>query len=265
MSLPGLPLTIVDAFTDAPFRGNPAAVCPLDAWPDDARLQMIAAEHNLSETAFLVGGNGAYELRWFTPTLEVDLCGHATLASAHVVFSELEPDRSDVAFMTKSGRLTVRRAAQGRLALDFPSRPPVACAIPDGLAAALGADPEACLESRDLLAVFPTADAVRRLAPDMRAVAAVHPSAVIVTAPGDAPGVDFVSRFFAPAKGVDEDPVTGSAHCTLAPYWAERLGKGALEARQISRRGGAVSCRLDGERVILAGHAVTYARGTIFV
>lgn len=257
-----IPLYQVDAFADGPFTGNPAAVCPLDAWLPDTVMQAIAAENNLSETAFFVPEGEGYRLRWFTPMVEVDLCGHATLASAFVVFGWLAPWRRSVVFQTeKAGPLTVARDGE-RLALDFPARPPEACAMSEALVVALGKRPGALLAARDYLAVYDSADDVAALAPDFAAVAALDRFAVIVTAPGGE-GVDFVSRFFAPARGVVEDPVTGSAHCTLVPYWAERLGKSRLEARQLSRRGGALSCALHGERVTIAGRARLYLEGTV--
>jgi PhzF family phenazine biosynthesis protein len=251
----------IDAFASQVFAGNPAAVVPLEAWLDDATLQGIATENNLSETAFLVGGNGEYDIRWMTPATEVDLCGHATLASAWVVFHELEPGRSKVVFRSKSGPLPVV-AKDDRLALDFPSRPPEkAEARRERLGEALGRDPEAVLAARDLMAVFAREEDVRALAPDMGRLTALADAGVIATAPGR--DCDFVSRFFAPAYGIPEDPVTGSAHCTLVPYWAERLGRTKLHARQISARGGELVCELRGDRVEIAGHAMKYLEGTI--
>ena len=260
-----LPLYQVDAFvTERPFSGNPAAVCPLDAWLPTEVMQGIAAENNLAETAFFVPEGEGYRLRWFTPTVEVDLCGHATLAAGFVIFRWLAPSREDVVFHTeKAGQLRVRRSGD-LLALDFPARPPEPCSAPATLAAALGKKPKSLLAARDYLAVYDSAEDVAKLTPDFPAVAALDRFAVIATAPG-ADGVDFVSRFFAPARGVDEDPVTGSAHCTLIPYWAERLGKNRLEARQLSRRGGALSCALAGDRVSIAGRAAFYLEGTISI
>lgn len=260
-----IPLYQIDAFTTGePFTGNPAAVCPLDAWLPEAVMQAIAAENNLSETAFFVPAGDGYRLRWFTPATEVDLCGHATLASAFVVFGWLAPWRRSVTFHTeKAGPLRVARDGE-LLALDFPSRPPEPCAMPEALIQALGKKPASLLAARDYLAVFDSAAEVAALAPDFAAVAALDKFAVIVTAPGTG-GVDFVSRFFAPARGVDEDPVTGSAHCTLIPYWAERLGRSRLEARQLSRRGGALSCGLRDDRVTIAGRAALYLTGTIAI
>ena len=257
-----------------PSPTNSSAAIPprcvrYEAWPD-ATLQAIAAENNLAETAFFVReGAGAaagtdYLLRWFTPAVEVDLCGHATLASAAVIFRALEPQRSAVRFRTlKAGVLTVRRTGDA-LEMDFPSRPALAVAPPPGLLAALGGRPREVLRARDHLVVYDTAAEIRALAPDFAALAKVDCWAAIVTAPG-ADGVDFVSRFFAPAQGISEDPATGSSHCTLVPYWAKRLGKRELQARQLSRRGGALACTLDGERVRLAGHAVLYLEGTITI
>jgi PhzF family phenazine biosynthesis protein len=257
-----LTLYQIDAFTDRCFGGNPAAVVPLEEWLPDAVLQAIAAENNLSETAFLRREGEDYVLRWFTPTVEVDLCGHATLASAYAIFRFLEPRRERVGFRTlKAGKLSVAKRGD-LLAMDFPARPPRPCAAPDGLAEALGKAPEAVLAARDTLAVYERAEEVAALAPDMGALARLDCFAVIVTAPGSG-GVDFVSRFFAPRQGIPEDPVTGSAHCTLVPYWAERLKKPALAARQLSRRGGDLSCELKGGRVGIAGRCALYLEGTI--
>jgi len=259
-----IPLYQIDAFADGPFTGNPAAVCPLDAWLPDDVMQAIAAENNLSETGFFVPEGEFYRLRWFTPTTEVDLCGHATLASAFVVFRWLSPERTSVTFQTnQAGPLTVARDGD-LLTLDFPARPPTPCAMSEALVAGLGQRPAALLAARDYLAVYDRADDVAALAPDFAALAALDRFAVIATAPGTG-RIDFVSRFFAPAQGVDEDPATGSSHCTLIPYWAARLGKNRLEARQLSRRGGALSCTLNGDRVTIAGRALPYLEGTITV
>ncbi len=257
-----LPLYQIDAFTDRLFGGNPAAVCPLEQWLPDETMQRIAAENNLAETAFLVRKPGFFELRWFTPELEIDLCGHATLAAAFAIFESLEPKSRRVTFSTRSGMLYVEREAE-RLAMDFPARPARPIPAPAGLAEALGAPPTAYSASRDVLAVFETEEQVRGLAPDFAALARTDCFAVIATAPGS--DCDFVSRFFAPKAGVAEDPVTGSAHCTLVPYWAERLGKTQMFARQVSRRGGELWLELLGERVKMAGHAVLYLKGTITI
>jgi PhzF family phenazine biosynthesis protein len=258
-----LSLYQVDAFTDRLFGGNPAAVVPLEDWLPDATMQSIAAENNLAETAFFMREGADYALRWFTPTVEVELCGHATLASAHVIFGRLEPERERVRFRTRrAGTLTVSRLGDS-LALDFPAYPPESCAVPAELPTVLGKRPaemQRCGER--YLAVFQHRDEVAALKPDVVALRGHCHGSLIVTAPG-ADGVDFVSRFFAPGFGVDEDPVTGSAHCVLIPYWAERLGKTRLEARQISPRGGALSCTLAGDRVIIAGRCVSYLEGTI--
>jgi PhzF family phenazine biosynthesis protein len=259
-----IPLYQIDAFADGPFTGNPAAVCPLDAWLPTETMQAIAAENNLSETAFFVPEGDFYRLRWFTPSVEVDLCGHATLASAFVVFRYLASERDRVTFQTeKAGTLTVGREDDA-LVLDFPARPALPCAMSEDVTTALGKPPTALFASRDYLAVYDRADEIAALSPDFAALAALDRFGVIVTAPG-AEGIDFVSRFFAPSRGVPEDPVTGSAHCTLIPYWAARLGKSRLEARQLSRRGGRLSCGLHGNRVTIAGRAVLYLEGTITI
>ncbi len=260
-----LPLYQVDAFTNTLFGGNPAAVCPLENWLPDTTMQAIAAENNLAETAFFVREGTDYALRWFTPAVEVDLCGHATLASGHIVFQFLEPQRQSVNFRTvKAGTLSVTRRAADLLEMDFPARPAAAIEPPPGLLAALGGKPTAVLRARDHLVVYGSAAEVAALDPDFAALRKEDCWAAIATAPGDN-GVDFVSRFFAPAQGIDEDPVTGSSHCTLTPYWAERLGKTVLEARQLSRRGGALRCTVQGDRVKIAGRAVLYLEGKIAV
>jgi PhzF family phenazine biosynthesis protein len=255
-----IPIYQVDAFTSRVFGGNPAAVCPLEAWLPDATMQAIGNENNLSETAFLVPNGDRYHLRWFTPEFEIDLCGHATLASAFVVFTRLRPDLQQVAFDTKSGELIVKRETYGLLSMDFPSRPPQPVASDPSLAKALGGNPKSILASRDYLVVYESEEEVRSLKPDMNALAQID-RMTIVTAPGR--DVDFVSRFFAPGGGIPEDPVTGSAHCTLIPYWADRLGKTKLKALQVSRRGGELWCELRGDRVTMAGHAIEFMSGTI--
>lgn len=256
-----LPLYQIDAFAGEVFRGNPAAVCPLQTWLEDATLQAIAAENNLSETAFILRRGDDYHLRWFTPATEVDLCGHATLAAAFVVFEYLEPQRSSVTFTTQSGPLIVTREEGGRLAMDFPSRPAAPCEAPELLVAGLGRAPAELLRSRDYLAVYATEADIRGLRPRMDLLEKLD--WVIVTAPGDES--DFVSRFFAPGAGIPEDPVTGSSHCTLIPYWAKRLGKKRLYARQLSARGGEIWCEDRDERVRIAGQAVRYLEGTIYL
>jgi len=258
----GISLFQVDAFTSKLFGGNPAAVCPLAEWLPGELLQSIAAENNLSETAFFVKRGERYHLRWFTPAVEVDLCGHATLASAFVIFHRLEPGREEIVFDTRSGELRVRREGD-LLCMDFPARPPVPCGTPAGLAEGLGKTPESVWSSRDLLAVFGSEKEVRELAPRMEILRRLDAFAVIASAPGD--NVDFVSRFFAPRAGIDEDPVTGSAHSTLIPYWAGRLGKKQLRALQVSRRGGELWCQDLGSRVLIKGRCVLYLEGRIQV
>lgn len=260
-----LPIYQVDAFTDRQFGGNPAAVVLLESWLPDTLLQAIAAENNLSETAFLVPQGERFDLRWFTPAVEVDLCGHATLASGFVVLTRLTPQAEQVQFQTRfAGALTVSRDGSFFL-LDFPARPPLAWNEPtDAILSALGGPvPESIWKSRDHLFVYQDEDTVRRLSPDFGRLGQLAHHAYIVTAPGKT--VDFVSRFFAPKVGVNEDPVTGSAHCTLIPYWAERLGRETLTARQVSRRGGDLHCRLAGDRVIIGGQAVLFLEGSIEV
>jgi len=257
-----LPMYQVDAFTTQRFRGNPAAVVVLTSWLPDGVMQEIAAENNLAETAFVIPGGDPTPLRWFTPTFEIDLCGHATLATAHVLFRHHFPQAERFAFQTKSGILTVIRDGD-RLSMDFPSRPGTPVSVNDALTGALGAKPQEALLARDLLAVFETEEQVRALKPDFQRVAQLEAMAVIASAPGES--VDFVSRFFAPKAGINEDPVTGSSHCTLIPYWAGRLGKKILEARQISPRGGDLRCELRGDRVVIGGAAVEYLQGEIQV
>jgi PhzF family phenazine biosynthesis protein len=255
------PLFQVDAFASRLYAGNPAAVMPLQGFLADATLQSIAAENNQAETAFLVGKDGRYQLRWFTPTVEVPLCGHATLASAAVVMERLEPGRRSVVFQTASGPLTVERTPPGYV-MDFPQRTSELVATPAGLPEALGVVPiEVYANSFNYLALVESPSALRSLAPDMAAIAGMDRSGVIVTSSGEA-NYDFLSRYFAPGKGIPEDPVTGSAHCMLAPYWAKKLGKNALCAYQASARGGEIMCRLDGDRIKLEGRCVFYLEGT---
>ncbi|GMV92678.1 MAG: isomerase [Candidatus Hydrogenedentota bacterium] len=256
-----IPVYQVDAFTSVPFRGNPAAICPLDEWIDDALLQRIAAENNLSETAYIVQTGDGYELRWFTPTTEVDLCGHATLASAHVLFSELGHEAREIAFETKSGRLVVKQS-DGHYAMDFPSRKAEPFVARQEVLQAVGVDAEEVLAFRNLIMIVTSEDQVRAAKPDFGLLKRQDIFAAMVTAKGS--DCDFVSRFFAPAQSIDEDPVTGAAHCTLTPYWAEKLGKKTLFARQVSNRSGEIWCEDRGERVMLGGAAVTVLKGTIY-
>ena len=255
-----LPIFQVDAFSSAVFSGNPAAVCPLESWLPEETMQAIAAENNLAETAFFVRENGRFRLRWFTPVCEVDLCGHATLASAHVLFYELNERADAVRFETKSGELVVRREAE-RLSMDFPSRPPEKLEPHPALEGALGGRPLEILAARDYLVRYGSAEEVQALSPDMEALKRIDRFAFIATAPGS--DCDFVSRFFAPAKGIPEDPATGSSHCTLTPYWAKQLGKTLLHARQISPRGGELFCQLLGNRVEIAGRSALFLKGHI--
>lgn len=259
-----LPIFQVDAFAGARFKGNPAAVCPLDSWLPDETLQAIAAENNLSETAFFVpGGEGGYELRWFTPAIEVDLCGHATLATAHCLFTHLGHQGKSVTFGSRSGLLTVAREGE-EYTLDFPIDNIVPVAAPTVLKEALQVEPVDVLMGRDdLLAVLPSEADIIKLSPDFRLLKAIQCRGVIATAPGST--TDFVSRCFYPNAGIEEDPVTGSAHTTMVPYWAERLSKQELTARQLSKRGGNLRCTMLGERVAISGKAVTYLKGEIFV
>jgi PhzF family phenazine biosynthesis protein len=258
-----LPIYQVDAFTDRVFAGNPAAVIPLEAWLPDAMLQAIAAENNLPATAFFRYEGESCAIRWFTPTVELPLCGHGTLAAAHVILNLLDTRASRIVFDTKAGALTVSRHGSG-LALDLPLNRAAPCALPPGLAEALGKLPVAVLTTRNYLAVFDCASDVAGMTPDFAALAQLHCIGVIITAPGR-DGVHCVSRYFAPALGVDEDAVTGSAHCTIVPYWSGRLGKSTIVGRQISRRGGALTGEVCGDRVILAGEARLYLEGTITV
>ena len=260
-----IPLYQVDAFTGRLFGGNPAAVCPLPEWLPDATMQAIAAENNLAETAFFVPQGEGYLLRWFTPTVEVELCGHATLASGYVVTHILRPERRSVGFETlKAGPLAVTRDGD-QLAMDFPCWPPEQEPADPRILAALGKMPKESYIARGrTLAVYERAEDVAALKPDFAAMRRVPGADAIVTAPG-ANGIDFVSRYFAPNFGVDEDPATGSAHCVLTPYWAARLGKKQLKAQQISARVGDLLCTLRGDRITLAGRAVLYLKGEIMV
>jgi PhzF family phenazine biosynthesis protein len=259
------PLFHVDAFTDKPFAGNPAAVCLLPAWKDDRWLQGVAGEMNLSETAFLVLRPEHFDLRWFTPGVEVDLCGHATLASAHVLWQLGVATTEEIRFSTRSGILAARRRGED-IELDFPLTPAKPTEPPQGLLEALGTSAKSVGKTRfDYLVEVESEATLRRLAPDFRRLAALPVRGVIVTSRSAEPRFDFVSRFFAPASGVDEDPVTGSAHCCLGDFWNRRLGKSELLAFQASARGGVVKVRVAGDRAYLAGRAVTVAKGELLV
>jgi len=258
------PIVQVDAFSDRPYAGNPAAVCILDAARSDDWMQSVAMEMNLPETAFLVREGEAYRLRWFTPTVEVDLCGHATLASAHVLWENGTLGTDEKAFFdTRSGRLSAARQ-DDLIVLDFPAKAGTPAEAPDGMIEALGVQPVAIQRNAfDYLVEVENAEQVRAVNPDLTRLASVRTRGVIVTARGDQPGVDFISRFFAPASGVPEDPVTGSAHCALGPYWAAKLGKSTLIGYQASRRGGFVRVEVKNDRVLLGGKAVTVLRGEL--
>lgn len=244
----------VDAFASHAFEGNPAAVCPLENWLDDGLMQSIAEENNLSETAFFVPSAQGYQLRWFTPVREVDLCGHATLAAAHVIFEILGYTKQRITFATRSGELAVSKKGK-LLEMDFPACPPTLRKIPETLAKALGQRPVEVWSADDYIAVFDSEATVRAIKPDLSLLSQLDLRCVVITAPGTQ--VDFVSRCFGPKYGIPEDPVTGSSHCELAPYWGNRLGKNILTARQISKRGGNLTCELKAGRVFLTGSAIT--------
>jgi predicted PhzF superfamily epimerase YddE/YHI9 len=260
-----LSLFHVNAFTDSPFRGNPAAVCPLASWLDDDRLRAVAAENNLSETAYFVPESDHYRLRWFTPKCEVNLCGHATLATGFVLLTILEPQRDIVRFSTRSGMLTMQRD-RDLLSMDFPALPPWTCANPpaaleDGLGRAVSL--VSVLQIKDNYFVVYESEEEVRVTPNFALLEALHPAGVAITAPGT--HADFVSRYFSPSYGIPEDPVTGSTHCSLVPYWSQRLGKTSLHARQVSERGGELWCELAGDRVSLKGKAVLTLKGSLLI
>lgn len=250
----------VDAFATRVFEGNPAAVCPLESWPDDGLLQAIAEENNLSETAFFVPTEKGYELRWFTPVKEVDLCGHATLAAAHVIFEMLGYYKQVIVFETRSGELSVEKRGD-QLEMNFPACPPTLCELPEILVKGLGQRPIEVWSADDYLAIFDSEATIRAMTPNHALLGQLDLRGVIVTAPGT--DVDFVSRFFAPKFGIPEDPVTGSAHCELALYWANKLGKNTLSAKQVSKRGGNITCEVKADRVLLSGCAVTFMEAEI--
>lgn len=255
-----LTLYQIDTFTDNVFKGNPAAVCPLNEWLPDSTLQAIAMENNLSETAFYIPIEKGFHIRWFTPVTEVDLCGHATLATAFVIHNVIGYDNDTVRFHSRSGDLYITKCGDS-LSMDFPSQPGFPCPTPPVLLEGLGKKPIEVLESEDFLVVFENEEDILSIRPDFSALKKLDLRGVIITAPGN--GVDFVSRFFCPKLGIDEDPVTGSAHCALTPYWAARLDKLILSARQLSKRTGALECELKGDRVIITGKAVKYMEAKI--
>jgi PhzF family phenazine biosynthesis protein len=258
-----IPIFQVDAFASEVFSGNPAAVCPLDNWLSDSLMQSIAMENNLSETAFFVPVADDYDLRWFTPVSEVALCGHATLAAAHVLFNHLDFPYPLIRFNTLSGMLHVSGAGNGRLNMNFPAFPAEEIYNDPAYESILGIRPLAAFRAGTLMLLYPDEQSVRAVKPDFRHVKTLDDVGVIITSPGDQ--YDFVSRFFAPAVGIDEDPVTGSAHSSLIPFWCRRLGRRELTAFQCSERGGIVYCRDEGERVIIGGNAVTFLAGTLFI
>ena len=258
-----IPLYQIDAFTSKVFGGNPAAVCPLQEWLPDETLQAIAAENNLSETAFFIPANKGFHLRWFTPVMEVDLCGHATLAAAYVIFKHLDYNQETITFASRSGELEVSIDKNEWLTLNFPNRAPVEGSHNELLQKALGGNPTSFHKSRDYLVTYASETEIKDLKPDFGLLAQVDALGIIATAPGDE--VDFVSRFFAPRAGINEDPVTGSAHCTLAPFWQKILKKDSLLAYQISTRGGVLKCKLENDRVKISGQAVTFLQGIIIL
>jgi len=258
-----IPIYQIDAFAGRVFAGNPAAVCPLPEWLPDTTMQAIAAENNLSETAYFCREPEGYRIRWFTPAVEVDLCGHATLASGYLLLTRFLPSAESVDFASRSGPLSVSRNGE-LFTLDFPVARAEPAALPAGLLDALGAAPAESLRAGDrVMAVYDSAAQVRALAPDMAVIARLAPGGLLATAPGEEH--DFISRYFVPSHGIPEDPVTGSTHTVLTPYWAERLGKATLRAAQLSARGGELECALRGDRVAISGRAVLYMEGTITI
>ncbi len=255
----------VDAFTKNLFGGNPAAVCPITDWPTDEILMNIARENNLAETAYFKPlNNDHYHLRWFTPEIEMDLCGHATLATAYVIFEEFGHSSDTITFDTLSGLLTVRKV-EDYYELDFPSRPPLSATLPKTILDGLNINPTEVWKARDYLLIYDTEEDIRSITPNIAILNQINidPGGIIVTAKSDSPDVDFVSRFFTPQASIFEDPVTGSAHCTLVPFWAQRLNKQEFKVQQLSPRGGELYCQLNRDRVLIRGHAVKYMEGTI--
>ena len=255
-----LPLYQVDAFAKNAFAGNPAAICPLDTWLEDEKLLSIAEENNLSETAYFIKTENGFHIRWFTPTTEVDLCGHATLAAAFVIFNELGYNKNSISFESRSDILNVEKD-NDLLIMDFPTQAPTACELPIEIKQAFDIDPVECLKAEDYILVFNNENEILKATPKLEKLKNIDRRGVIITAPSK--DYDFVSRFFGPKCGIDEDPVTGSAHTQLTPYWAKKLNKNKLSARQVSKRGGELFCELFDERVSIAGHAVKYLQGEI--
>jgi PhzF family phenazine biosynthesis protein len=258
-----IPIYQVDAFHNELFKGNPAAVCPMEKWLPPEVMQSIAMENNLSETAFIVKVQAGYEIKWFTPVCEVDLCGHATLAAAHVLFEHMFYDEDSIEFFSASGILYVKRRTDGRIYLDFPTHKPRKVKNKEIFREAMGKRPIEALKAKKLLLVYKNQEEVLKLRPDFKLIAKLNDIGIIATAPGE--DFDFVSRFFAPAVGIEEDPVTGSAHTLLIPYWSKVLNKKYLSAWQCSRRGGILLCENQQDRVLIGGHAVTYMNGYIHV
>ena len=257
-----LPIYQIDAFASKAFEGNPAAICPLQKWLADEVMQSIAEENNLSETAFIVPTKNGFHIRWFTPTTEVDLCGHATLAAAFVIFNELNYKHESISFESKSGILTVIKK-EALLVMDFPAQPPILCDLPNEIKHAFGVKPIECLKSEDYIVVLKNETDVLNAEPKLELLNNIDLRGVIITAQSD--NYDFVSRCFAPKYGINEDPVTGSAHTQLTPYWEKKLNKKMLHAKQLSRRGGELFCESLGERVTIAGSAVKYLQGEIII
>jgi len=256
-----IPIYQVDAFADKPFKGNPAAVCPLTEWISDEQMQQIAMENNLSETAFFVENNDRYHIRWFTPAVEINLCGHATLASAHVIFEHLGYEKEKIHFDSQSGELVVRRR-DSFYEMNFPAWIAKECDVKlEDVESCLVVKPEKISASRDLIVLYKTEEQIRRLTPDFIKMMELEYNLIVATAKGD--NEDFVSRVFVPKMGIPEDPVTGSAHSTLIPFWADILGKTSLKARQLSQREGYLECEMMGDRVLMAGQAFTFLRGEI--
>lgn len=255
----------LDAFTDRLFSGNPAGVCLLDEWIDENLMHKIAAENNLAETAFIVPKDGLYEIRWFSPSVEIALCGHATLASTYVLMNELKVPGNPLHFLSHlSGSLFVKKLDNGQFELDFPTDSYHECPVPDIIHKSFGIAPVECYKGKtDIMLVYPSQETIGNMVPDLKLLAQAEGRGVIVTAPGK--DSDFVSRFFAPQSGIDEDPVTGSSHTTLTPYWAKRLNKITLEARQLSKRGGKLTCTYKNNRTFISGSVVLYLKGKIQV
>jgi len=258
-----LPIYQVDAFTEKIFSGNPAAICPLNKWINEELMKNIARENNLSETAFFVEKKDYFELRWFTPETEVDLCGHATLAASYIILNHLKPNQNIIKFKTKSGNLKVTKEKNGLISMLFPARKGERTKPPENLVKALDKKPEQTYLARDYMLVYKNEKIIKNIKPDFKLLETVDIFGTIITAPGE--NSDFVSRYFAPKEGIPEDPVTGSAHCTLVPYWSKKLNKNILYARQLSKRGGEIFCENLDKNIKISGKAVTYSKGSIYI